>query len=217
MASNTPQVLQVNRGDTWAWLFRYRAGGDPTAIIDMTGSGARMQVRDRVRGKVVAAAGCDPAQFPVQGSISMDWWLGEVRVVFPPEVTSAVNEGRYDTDLEITWGDGSTRSTRKLLVRVEDDVTSCPVSPLKTPLYSHFVRQYVTGDDLWYFTGDPAGYTIDFHERIIYMTAYDEWYLDDNRDGYMTYVPQYDAYTTSDGLIYQTYNTLDYTIRRVLP
>lgn len=214
--------MRVKSGDTWAWIFRYRAGGDPREIIDMTGCSARMQIRVREEGggigtgRVVASAGYLASDIPTQGEIAMDWWLGEVHVKFSPEITDTIEPGVYETDLEITWGDGTVRSSRTMPVQVQDDVTRRDSPATMTPLIRFRARRYATGAGEWYFTGDAShsGFTIDFCERTIYLTADERWYLDHNRNGYMSYVPQYFDYLTSNELAYQTSNALNYGVRR---
>lgn len=216
--STDATALTDKCGDSWVWTFRYRTDGDPQKLIDLTGCSARIQVRDPATDAPLLSAGYDPARYPDQGDIQIDWWLGEVRVLFPPALTDAVPPGRYQTDLELFWPGGRVRSTETMTVIAVRDVTEREAPPSITPLVGHFVRQYATGDGMWYFAGtNHAGYTVPYTERVLYLTAFESWYLTAERDGYMYYVPQYDTYCAADGDEYLTTNDLGYDVRRVLP
>lgn len=215
MADSPVHHLQARRGDTWSWVFRYRVGGDASKVVDMRGCSARLQVRERLKRTVVAAAGCPKEEFPEQGTMQLDWWLGEVRVKFPATITMQVPADRYDVDLEVIWPDGSVSSTKTVPVHVYGDITICDYPPVHIPLVRHLARKYVTADDAWYMSGADEGYVVGFDNRQIYLTSDGEWYLSARDMGYMTYHPRYEFYRTADDAHYLTGQTnLHYQSRK---
>lgn len=105
--------VKLFRGDTWRrrWLLKDKATG---VAIDLTGSTARLHVRDTTGAKIAeATTGADARLVitPLSGQIDM---------VMPYSAT-LLTPGRHKFDLEVTHADG-TRTTYEsdFLTVVED-------------------------------------------------------------------------------------------------
>lgn len=82
--------IEIRRGATFEIGFTYR---DPQgAPVNLTGYGGRMQVRDRIGGRVLADAST------ANGQMTFVELEGKVKVRIPPSVTKLITstEGVYD-------------------------------------------------------------------------------------------------------------------------
>lgn len=102
----------LKQGDTWVLNFvaRQTVGGAP---LDLTGSGAALQLRHPLTAALVA----EP------DSLVIAPLTGTVTATFLPATTAAVPVGTYCTDLELTFADGEVRSSHTLTVPVIADYT----------------------------------------------------------------------------------------------
>lgn len=108
-------TLTFKRGDTWKLVFAYKdTNGDP---IDLTDCSARLQVRDK-RTKAVLLEGTIAT-----GEVVITAVTGTVDVTFLPAVTELVPIGTHETDLEMTYSDGTVESTETMLIKVIEDIT----------------------------------------------------------------------------------------------
>lgn len=126
----TNPTLCTKRGDTWNPVFTYTDGaGNP---INLTGCSARLQARAETpaTASYTRSTAAEPAAYeaPVidvstgTGEISVDGPNGKVLVVVEAaDMDIAV--GDYDTDLELTYPDGTVKSTETMVLTVVEDVT----------------------------------------------------------------------------------------------
>jgi len=104
----------VKRGDTWKFVFSWKNDNTP---IDLTDCTARMQVRAKRTGALLAEATSD------DGHITIEGLAGNVNVEFPHALTNNVAIGTHDSDLEITFPDGTVQSSSTVQIVVEEDIT----------------------------------------------------------------------------------------------
>jgi len=109
--------MTLKRGDDWVLSVALTDNnGDP---VSLSGCSVRMDVR----------AGYDSATATLSastsgGEITIDDPASGVFVVrFVDTVTSEVEPGRYLTDVEITWADGSVTSSETWQITVLPDIT----------------------------------------------------------------------------------------------
>lgn len=107
-------LATVKRGDTWNFIFNWKTNDTP---IDLTGCTARMQVRKKKLGTLLASVTTE------DGGITIDGLLGKVNISFPADITSSCEPGTHDTDLEVTFTTGEVRSSQTLQIVVLEDVT----------------------------------------------------------------------------------------------
>lgn len=107
-------LATVKRGDTWIFSFTWKSDGTPIDISDCT---ARMQVRKRRLGTLLAEVSTDD-------TISIEGQNGKVTATFPATITSDVEPGIHETDLQLTFtSTGEVRSSQTLVLTVQEDIT----------------------------------------------------------------------------------------------
>jgi len=107
-------LATVKRGDTWIFSFTWKNG---TTLIDLSNCTARMQIRKKRGGELLADVSTD-------NSITIDGELGKVTAIFPSSVTVNVDPGIHETDLQITFtSTGEVRSSQTLTLTVLEDIT----------------------------------------------------------------------------------------------
>jgi hypothetical protein len=112
MATDT---LTFKRGDTWKLSFAYK--DDIGTPIYLTDCSARLQVRDK-RTKSVLLEGT-----MATGEVVITAVTGAVDITFLPAVTELVTLGTHETDLEMTYSDGTVESTETMNIKVIEDIT----------------------------------------------------------------------------------------------
>ena len=104
---NDANTIELNtvRADEWR---PYSSGGSVifNRPFDLTGCSARMQIRDRVDGKVLLALNSEATTDP-DGEIEIDFNLAALIVRLSPPVTSAITWSRGVYDLELITPDGN--------------------------------------------------------------------------------------------------------------
>ena len=102
------------RGDTLSlsWSWKDEAG----TAIDLTDCTARLQVRSK-RGELLASADTD------DGLTIADPETGAVNLLIDAETMSAVPLGSHSMDLEITFADGTVKSTETVKLKIIEDIT----------------------------------------------------------------------------------------------
>ena len=112
MRNNT--LPPVKRGDTWNFVFAWKNNNTPT---DLTNCTARTQVRTKKTGELMCQATTDDF-------ITIEGPAGKVIVSYPPSITTGVNPGIYETDIEITFPiTGQVQSSGTLQIEVVEDIT----------------------------------------------------------------------------------------------
>ena len=107
-------LATVKRGDTWRFSFVWKSNGTPIDLSDCT---AKMQVRKRKVGTLLAEVTTSP-------DIIITGADGKVDVVFPADVTSTVEPGVHETDLQVTFTSTSeVSSSQTLTLTVLEDIT----------------------------------------------------------------------------------------------
>jgi len=106
-------AVKLYRGDTWtrAWELK-DAAGNP---IDLTGSSARLQVRDATGAEVIAASTTD-------GRLTLTPASGRIDMLVPYAATG-IAPGTYRFDLEVTHASGLRRTYEQDTLVVLEDVT----------------------------------------------------------------------------------------------
>lgn len=107
------ETLRFKRGDTWVRIFTWTDGEVP---LDLSGASARQQIRD-ASGTLLAETSS------AGGGITIDAPLGRVVSTFLPEQTAFINRGRYLSDLELTFADGTVQTTDTFSILVTNDET----------------------------------------------------------------------------------------------
>ena len=129
MATSTN--LCTKRGDTWQVTFTWSQESDG-APIDLTGCTARLQARKPVAATRALTRSAIAAQLDYEapvidvssatGEITFTELEGKVHV----RVESAemdILPGSYDLDLELTFPDGTVKSTATQVLEIVEDVT----------------------------------------------------------------------------------------------
>jgi hypothetical protein len=106
-------AVKLYRGDTWtrAWELR-DAAGNP---IDLTGSSARLQVRDAAGAVVISASTAD-------GRLTITHASGRIDMLVPYAATG-IAPGSYRFDLEVTHAIGLRRTYEQDMLVVLEDLT----------------------------------------------------------------------------------------------
>ncbi len=100
-------------GDTW---FRTWKLTDPAGVaINLTGATARLHVRDADDVKVMEAS-------TVDGRITITPLTGQIDLVMPHSVT-ALAEGKYQFNLEVTHADNTRRTYESDFLTIVGDTT----------------------------------------------------------------------------------------------
>ena len=101
------------RGDTWNLVFVWKSNN---TLIDLTGCTARMQIRKKRSGTLLAEISTDNG-IEIAGS------EGRVNISFPANITANVEAGTHETDLEITFPSGDVQSSQTLDIPVIEAIT----------------------------------------------------------------------------------------------
>jgi autotransporter translocation and assembly factor TamB len=103
----------VKNGDTWSYSFVWSNNNNPINLTDCT---AKMQVRDRT-GTLMATAST------TNGEITINGPTGTVSVAFPAATTASIPAGTYQSDLQVTFTDGTVQSSSTVTIIVEEGIT----------------------------------------------------------------------------------------------
>lgn len=107
--------IEIKRGDTWSQDFFWTDAAG--AAVDLTGCSARLMLRVKETSALAIEA------TTTTGDLVITALTGAVALTVSAERMRAVAAGSYQMDLEITWADGTVRSTETLAVKVLPDVT----------------------------------------------------------------------------------------------
>ncbi|CAB4125340.1 Domain of unknown function DUF2479 [uncultured Caudovirales phage] len=108
------KLQPVKRGDTWNFVFAWKNNNSPT---NLTGCTARTQIRTKKTGELMCQATTDDF-------ITIDGTAGLVTVSYPPTITSGIDPGTYETDIEITFPiTDQVQSSGTLQIEVDEDIT----------------------------------------------------------------------------------------------
>lgn len=101
----------LKRGDTWSQTFLFRQpSGEP---VDLTGATARLHLRDTRDALLVDAT----------AYLTLDGPAGALALTVPAQVTQTFPIGKHVFDVELTYPDGTTKSTQTAQLNVIKDVT----------------------------------------------------------------------------------------------
>jgi len=106
-------TFPVKRGDTWRQPFYWRQGSANGSPVDLTGCAFRMHVRDSL-GALILDCTDSLAVAPEDGEVTVEIDIPE---------TIAIPRKPYKFDIEVTWPDGSVRSTATAYLNVIQDET----------------------------------------------------------------------------------------------
>jgi len=101
------------RGDTWKITFSWKSNDTP---IDLTGCTARMQIRKKRVGTLLA-------EITTGQGITISGTAGQVNVAFPASITSDVDVGIHETNIQVTFPSGEVQSSDILEIPVAEAVT----------------------------------------------------------------------------------------------
>lgn len=108
------KLSPFKRGDTWKITFVWKNDGTP---IDITGCHARMQIRKKRVGTLLAEISDDDDSITIVGA------SGEVNVAFPASITALVDPGVHETSLQLTYPSGEVQSSDSIDIPVIEAVT----------------------------------------------------------------------------------------------
>jgi len=103
----------VKNGDTWSYSFVW---SNNNTAINLTGCTAKMEIRNRA-GTLMATASSTNSEITIVGS------TGTVNVAFPAATTATVPPGQYQSDLQVTFPDGTVQSSSTVTIVVEEGIT----------------------------------------------------------------------------------------------
>ena len=113
-------TLNVKRGDTLSQVFTWQ--NENGAAIDLSACTARLQIRDRDNTAVVSVTSATSALAiePVLGETDT---TGQVYLTIDASTMATIAPGTYYVDLELTFADGTVRSTETITLIVLRDIT----------------------------------------------------------------------------------------------
>ena len=106
-------VVQTKKGDNLQAVFPFTADG---VAVNLNGCTAKMQLRTTDLGLVATATTDD-------GSLSVDGAAGEVTSNIPAATMANVAPGQYLADIQLTYLDGTVKSSDTFVVLVLQDYT----------------------------------------------------------------------------------------------
>lgn len=113
------ETLTLKRGDTWRVLWSWVDGDG--APIDLTGASAWAMVRtippEGEEGELLLEIDSDSA------ALVIDATAGTVTMTVAAAVTALLPVGVHQTDLQLTYPDGTVQSSATLRVKILPDVT----------------------------------------------------------------------------------------------
>lgn len=113
-------VVTTKRGDTWLATFAFVVSGTEA---DLTGCTAKMQVRTKTDTLVLTATTDALTDPPTAGLLTVDGAAGTVTLLMPKAITTPVVPGSYVADIELTYADGTVRSSDTFSVKIGKDIT----------------------------------------------------------------------------------------------
>ena len=106
-------TFKVKRGDTWRQPFYWRQGSETGDPVDLTGCTFRMHVRDSMGALILDCT----------DHLTVNHEDGEVIVEIDIPGTIVIPRKPYKFDIEVTWPDGSVRSTATAYLNIIQDET----------------------------------------------------------------------------------------------
>jgi len=116
----SPATLRVKRGDTLSRVFTWQDANG--VAIDLSGCLARLQVRDRDDTVVVSVTSATSA-LEIEPTIGETDTTGKVYLTIDASTMALLDPGTYAADLELTFPDGTVRSTDTIHLIVQRDIT----------------------------------------------------------------------------------------------
>jgi hypothetical protein len=105
--------IKVKRGDTWIQNFKWAIDGE---VLPLTNTTARLELRQ----KNVPT----PFLSLSQGAgLTINGAAGEIDLRVEASVMNTLAPGNYYSDLEVTFLDGTVRSTDTFVVEIVEDIT----------------------------------------------------------------------------------------------
>lgn len=111
-------TLKIRQGDTYNKLFTWKVG-TPSALVDLTGCTARMQIREYL--------GAPDALLTLtteNGRIELGGAAGTIRLLLEAADTAALTIRRARYDLDIIFADGTQNRKLEGFVIVSPEVTT---------------------------------------------------------------------------------------------
>jgi hypothetical protein len=111
----TSNVISVKRGDTWRVKFIWKDSSGN--VYDLTGCMANLQVRSSSWADPVVDA------TTANGLLTIVGEDGEIDLEVPAATMAEIRPGKYQSDLQVTFADGSIHSSKSWDVLVVEDIT----------------------------------------------------------------------------------------------
>lgn len=105
------QTVKVKRGDTLKFTAVFTTNGVQDDLTDAT---ARMHIRDKQDDLMLVVDNSEEIHVLPDGTVN---------VAIQPTNTSALDPGKYVSDLEVTFQDGTVRSSDTFQIQVLKDIT----------------------------------------------------------------------------------------------
>lgn len=113
-------TVTIKRGDTWQADFLFR---ENDATADLTGCTARLQVRTKADVLILTASTNAPTDPVTVGFLEVDGSAGKVSLSVDKALMTGITPAKYYADLELTYPDGTVRSSDTFTVNVRKDIT----------------------------------------------------------------------------------------------
>jgi hypothetical protein len=113
MALNT---RQIKRGDTWSEYLTYATADDEP--IDLSEIDLRLQLRDRSSDELAIDASIENGKIILDDQV-----VGGAFLRIDAEEMKLLEPGTYACDIELTFEDGTVRSTPTFFVAIVKDIT----------------------------------------------------------------------------------------------
>ena len=117
-SSSADQTVSFKRGDTWQQRFEWIQKGN-NQPVNLFGCDAKLDVVS-MRGNEVVVSVSNTSS---PSTLIIDGPNGIITLRVESEDTNSLSPGQYKADLQVTFPDGTVKSTNTFYVRVEEDVT----------------------------------------------------------------------------------------------
>lgn len=111
-------MIEFKRGDTWIQEFEWLYASN-NLPVNLSGCEAKLDLISLRTGLRVL----EVSSFESPVSISIDGTNGLVSLRVEAELTELLDPGQYKSDLQLTFEDGTVRSTNTFYIKIIEDVT----------------------------------------------------------------------------------------------
>lgn len=118
MPTTTEPMIELKRGDTWIQTFEWLYSSN-NLPVDLNGCIADLDlVSLRTGSRVLMISSTESPS-----SLSIDGSNGIVNLRVEADDMAILEPGQYKSDLQLTFSDGTVRSTNTFYIRILEDVT----------------------------------------------------------------------------------------------